>query len=238
MSVSLARYFPTQRPAPPISAAAAASTPTATRTPRREGPPVEVPPPTTSTPELVTTPRSSSTPVGFDVAGAAAWEARRSKSQRAPTPATAVARDGTTSRGSAAGRWSAVNAATATSTSERGAVSEPAPREQPRDRGEHQHAAHHRADEDPLVVAAELPIAHSFIGVGVRSMTWEPTASTGDDAGFEQRGDEVTGRHTDEGREDPEQGVGQPVPHAPCSERSPPRMAIWAAGSRRTTCRS
>ena len=124
---------------------------------------------------------------------------------------------------------------------ERGAVREPAPREQPRDRGEHQHPAHHRADEDALVVAAELPD---------RALL-ERRRRQVDDLGadrehrrgrrVQQRGHEVAGRHADEGREDPEQGVGEPAPHAPCSERRRPRMATWtatwAAGSRRTTCR-
>ena len=35
-----------------------------------------------------------------------------------------------------------------------------------------------------LSLLPKLRIAHSFIGVGVRSMTWEPTASTGEDAGL------------------------------------------------------
>ena len=111
--------------------------------------------------------------------------ARRSSSHSAPTPATAVAREGTTSSGSAAGRWSAVNAATPTSTSWRAAP----------------YANRRRASSPATAASTSTPpitepmrtrlsllpkraIAHSFIGVGVRSMTWEPTASTGDDAVF------------------------------------------------------
>ena len=45
-------------------------------------------------------------------------------------------------------------------------------------------AGHDRADQDSLVVAdPNCRIAHSLSGVGVRSITCEPTASTGDEAG-------------------------------------------------------
>ncbi len=41
---------------------------------------------------------------------------------------------------------------------------------------------------DPIRIVLSLvpncAIAHSFMGVGVRSMTWDPTASTGEAAGF------------------------------------------------------
>ena len=35
-----------------------------------------------------------------------------------------------------------------------------------------------------LSLSPNWRIAHSFMGVGVRSMTWDPTARTGEDAGF------------------------------------------------------
>ena len=50
-------------------------------------------------------------------------------------------------------------------------------------------------------------IAHSLTGVGVRSMTVDPTASTGRGGRVEQGRDEVAGRHPDERREHAEAGV-------------------------------
>ena len=217
MSVSRARYFPIHRPAPPMTAALAASTPAVMSTPRRDGP-----------------------AAGSDesVTGAGTRVARRSSSHRAPTPATAVARDGhhvARLGGRPVERRERCDGDQ--HQLERGAQREPAPREQPRDRGERQHPAHHRADEDPLVVGPEVldrPLLHG------RGRQVDDLRADGQHRGrrhVQQRGDEVARGHADEGREDPEQGVREPAPHARCSERRRPRMAIWAAGSRRRTCR-
>ena len=65
-----------------------------------------------------------------------------------------------------------------------GTERETATGEDARDGGEQQGHQHHAADQDRLVLGAELRTAHSFMGVGVRSMTVDPTASTGEDAGF------------------------------------------------------
>ena len=57
-------------------------------------------------------------------------------------------------------------------------------------------------------------IAHSFIGVGVRSMTVEPDGQDGRGGGVEERRHEVPGGHADDGREDAEAGVQQSIAHA------------------------
>ena len=216
MSVSRARYFPIHRPVPPMTAAAAASTPALIRTPRRDGPPGR-----------------------RRVTGAVRREARPAVQQ--PQGADPGDRGGQGRHHVAGLGGRPVERGERRDADqhqlERSAQREPAPREQPRHRREHQHPAHHRADEDPLVVGPELPdrpLLHRR-GRQVDDLGADREHRRG--GRVQQRGDEVAGRHADEGREDPEQGVGEPAAHAPCSERRRPRMATSAAGSRRTTCR-
>ena len=153
------RYDVIQRPAPPMAAAAAASAPAASSTPRRLAPPGESP-------------------------GRALTEAERTSQASAATPVTAAARLGRRSAAPAVGRVSAAPAAIATRTTSR-----PAPRANRRRASRPATAASSStpASTDPtrtvLSLVPKWAMAHSLSGVGVRSMTVEPTASTGEAAG-------------------------------------------------------
>ena len=152
----------TSRPAPPSAPASAVITPIVTSTARRE-----VPPSAASSEGARTTPRAS-----------------RSRYHREESPAARVASTGRTSRAWTAGRVSTAVAATATSrtispspSARRFLVSSPAT------------AANTStaASTDPsrigLSMVPKFLIAHSFTGVGVRSMMLELTASTGEESG-------------------------------------------------------
>ena len=140
----------------------------------------------------------------------------RSRNQSAATPVTAVAMLGSRSTSSAAGRFIAVKPATADQHQQQpGAEAEPAQGQQAADGREHEHAAHDRADQDRLVLVAELadrPLLHR------RGRQVDDLGADGQDRrgrGVQQRGDEVPRADADEGREDPEQGIEQAAFHMP-----------------------
>ena len=80
------------------------------------------------------------------------------------------------------------------------------------------------ANTDPMRIGLSLVpnclIAHSLTGVGVRSMTVEPTASTGDEAGSVSAATRWPGGDAEQRREHAVRGVDDPVSHESCSERA------------------
>ena len=161
------RRLVTHRPTPPIAAAAAVSAPAAISTPRLDG-----------------ALRGSASADSSRVFSLDA-EAAVVNHHRAPTPARAVARAGTASRGPAVGRSTAARPVSATSPT---STSAPRPNRRRASTPPTAASSSAPAETDPtrigLSAVPNRATAHSLTGVGVRSMTVEPMASTGEEAGL------------------------------------------------------
>ena len=159
---------------------------------------------------------------------AAGGRAVRSRNQSAPTPVIAVARLGTTSTSSAVGRFMRGEPGDRDQDQQQpGAEPEPPERQQTADRGQDEHAAHDRADQDRLVLGPELPdrpLLHRR-GRQVDDLRARPRGPARRPGSSSEATKWPVG-DPDQGREDSEQGVEQTSLHAPCSERRP----TWAGG--------
>ena len=202
-SVMRVRYDVIQRPAPPIDGRGdREARRSATRTPRRPAP------------------RASVVGPGPSVRGAGRPSGQPARAR--PTPTTAGDQAGQQVDGAATpGRFSAASGRDRDQDDQqRGAVREPAPGQQPGDRGEHEHAEQHRADQDRLVVGAELRdrplLERGRRQVDDRRADREHRRGRG----LGERGDEVAGGDPHEGGQDAEAGVRESVPHGGGSEPS------------------
>ena len=196
-----------QRPAPPITAAAAVRTPAATSTPRRLGP---------CCPSATHAGRACRDRGRCGTATTAPPRRRRRWRRRARRRATP-----------AVGRLIAAAPATTTSTS-----SSPAPRANRRRARMPAIAASTRAPSstDPTRIGLSLvPNCGDRPLLDRRRREVDdrrPDREHGRGGGVEERGDEVAGGHPHDGREHPEAGVQESSAHGWCSERAPPGRAV------------
>ena len=155
--------------------------------------------------------------------------APRSSHHRAVTATSAATAPGTTSTSSAAGRLIAAAPETATS---RTSINAPSRNRRRASSPATAASTSTPAITEPIRIGLSLlpncRMAHSFIGVGVRSITVEPDREHRRGVGVEQGGNQVAGGNADQGRQDPEGGVQQTSRHGGCSEQT--RSRIGAAG--------